>query len=231
MLDWARSLGCAWDHEAHGDLSRLGSLWGASAQPLPDGWKKRHGIPTCGQCLASVHNIRRHILKLEDIRARDSGWTSSFMPSLEAVTSRLAHLFREARSEHDDCEVALAQLKSNQDALDCIAILSSRKAMDIPVKTKDCTYRLFQCHAGERADRGRDGRQATVAVPRESTPPKLFNSQGSGIVVRARRSFNRSEGPRHRSVRPEISDFRECGRRGKQERRLRRCVGGPFGSR
>ena len=71
------------------------------------------------------------------------------MPSLEAVTSRLAHLFREARNEQDDCELALAKLKANQDALDCIAILSCRKAMDIPVKTKDCTYRLFKCQAAD----------------------------------------------------------------------------------
>ena len=31
----------------------------ASSRALPDGWKNRHGAPTCSQCLASVHNLRK----------------------------------------------------------------------------------------------------------------------------------------------------------------------------
>ena len=111
------------------------SIRDASSWALPDGWKRRHGVPTCGQCLASLSNIRRHISKLEEIQAKESGRTSSFMPCLELMTSRLAHLFREAMNKHGDSDLALAQVEHNQDALDCIAILSRRKAMDIPVTT------------------------------------------------------------------------------------------------
>ena len=119
------------------------SIRDASSMVLPDGWKNHHGVPTCGQCLASVHNIRRHIHKLEEILARKS----SFMPSLEIMTSHLAHLFREAMNKHDNCDLALAHVENKQDALDCITILSRRKAMDIQVTTNICTYRLFECHA------------------------------------------------------------------------------------
>ena len=112
----------------------------ASSRALPDGWKNRHGAPTCSQCLASVHNIRRHIHKLEEIQ-------TSFMPSLKTVKSRLASLFGMAMSEHNDCELAVEQVKQNQDALDCIAILSCRKAMDVLVATNECTYRFFKCHS------------------------------------------------------------------------------------
>ena len=121
----------------------------ASSLALPDGWKNRHGVPTCGQCLASAHNIRRHIRRLEEIQTKESGRTSSFMPSLESVKTRLAHLFGIAMNEHGDCELALDRIKKDQDALDCIAILSSRKAMDIPVKANECTYRLFECHSAD----------------------------------------------------------------------------------
>ena len=119
----------------------------AYSRALPDGWKNRPGVPTCGQCLASVHNFRRHVHKLSEIQKKKSEQTSSFMPSLELVKSRLAYLFCKAMNERDDCQLAVDKIKEDQDALDCVAILSSRKAMNILVKANKCTYRLFECHS------------------------------------------------------------------------------------
>ena len=126
------------------------ALWNVSSRALPSGWGERRGSPTCGHCLSFVHHIRRHLTRLEVLKSNELGQLSSFLPPLERVTSHLAGLFQEAMSEHNsDCKQALAKLQANRDAADCIAILSGRKTMDIPVAIDRCTYRLFECQSAD----------------------------------------------------------------------------------
>ena len=119
-----------------------------STRALPIGWGQRRGRPTCGQCLSVVHHMRRHLAKLEQIKSNELGQPRSFLPLAESVKSHLAGLFQKAMSEHmNDCKQALEKNQANQDAVDCIAILSVRKAMDIPVTIGQSTHRLFECQS------------------------------------------------------------------------------------
>ena len=107
--------------------------WDVSTRVLPTGWGQRHGRPTCGQCLSVVHHIRRHLTKLEEIKSNKLGQPRSFLPLAESVKSHLAGLFQKAMGKHmNDCKQALEKMQANQDAVDCISILSGQKAMDIP---------------------------------------------------------------------------------------------------
>ena len=57
-------------------------LWDASSQALPTGWKRRHGWPTCPYCLSSIKNMSRDLKNLNEIKTKELGLLSLFMPSL-----------------------------------------------------------------------------------------------------------------------------------------------------
>ena len=126
--------------------------WDLSTRALPIGWGQRRGRPTCGQCLSVAHNLRRHLTKLEEIKSNELGQPRSFLPLTESVKSHLAGLFQKAMSKHNnDSKQVLAKLQANQDAVDCIAVLSVRKAMNIPVTIGQCTHRIFECRSADCA--------------------------------------------------------------------------------